>query len=111
MQCGEAKFNNTQLRGENLMKRNFHAGRQLGSGLSLNILTDDELQEIHYGTLEVLNETGVFVDDEAALDCFAEGGAIVDRDTKIVRIPPHVVEDAIRVCTSKGRSLRPRPKA
>ena len=52
------------------MKRNLHAGRQLGSGLSLNILTDDELQEIHYGTLEVLNETGIFVEDEAALDRF-----------------------------------------
>ncbi len=52
------------------MKRNSHAGRRLSSGLSLNILTDDELEEIHFGTLEVLNETGVFVEDEKALDCF-----------------------------------------
>ena len=83
------------------MKRNFHAGRQLNSGLSLNILTDDELQEIHYGTIEVLNETGVFVEDESALDLFEEGGADVDRDTKIVKIPPHVLEDAIRSAPSK----------
>ncbi len=68
------------------MKRNFHAGRLLGSGLSLNILTDDELDEIHYGTLEVLNETGVFVEDEDALDRFEEGRAQVCRDTKIIKI-------------------------
>jgi len=83
------------------MKRNFHAGRQLGSGLSLNILTDDELAEIHYGTLEVLSETGVFVEDEAALDLFEEKGAIVDRGTKIVKIPPYMVEDAIRSAPPK----------
>lgn len=83
------------------MKRNPHAGRYLASGLSLNILTDDELQEVHYGTLEVLNETGVFVESEAALDCFEAGGAIVDRDTQIVKIPAHVVEAAIRFAPPK----------
>ena len=83
------------------MKRNFHAGKNLSSGLSLNILTDDELDEIHYGTLEVLNETGVFVEDENALDLFEEGGAFVDRYTKIVKIPPVMVEDAIRSAPPK----------
>lgn len=83
------------------MKRNLHAGRQLGAGMSLNILTEDELQEIHLGTLEVLSETGVFVEDEAALDRFEAGDCRVDRDTNIVKIPPHVVEDAIRSAPSK----------
>ncbi|MBT3387497.1 MAG: hypothetical protein HN417_06165 [Desulfobacula sp.] len=83
------------------MKRNFHAGRQLGSGLSLNILTRDELEEIHYGTLEVLNETGIFVEDENAMDLFEKGGAVVDRETKIVKIPSYMVEDAIRSAPPK----------
>ena len=83
------------------MKRNFHAGRQLGSGLSLNILTRDELEEIHYGTLEVLNETGIFVEDENAMDLFEKGGAVVDRETKIVQIPSYMVEDAIRSAPPK----------
>ncbi|RLB88703.1 MAG: hypothetical protein DRH26_13050 [Deltaproteobacteria bacterium] len=83
------------------MKRNVHAGRQLSSGLSLNILTDDELDEIHYGTLEVLNETGIFIEDKDALDLFEGGGAVVDRDTKIVKIPPYMVEDAIRSAPPK----------
>lgn len=83
------------------MRRNLHAGRHVGDGLSLNILTRDELRDIHYGTLEVLGETGVFVEDEAARACFEKGGADVDHDTGTVRIPPHVVEDAIRSAPSR----------
>ena len=83
------------------MKRNLHAGRQLGSGLSLNILTDDELDEIHLGTMEVLEKTGVFIEDPHALDVLEGGGAVVDRNTRIVKIPPHLVEDAIRSAPSK----------
>jgi trimethylamine---corrinoid protein Co-methyltransferase len=83
------------------MKRNLHAGKQLNGGLSLNILTDDELAEIHLGTLEVLDKTGIFVEDDAALACFEDGGARVDRDTRIVRIPPYMVEEAIRSAPPK----------
>ena len=83
------------------MKRVFQPGLSLTAGLSLNILSDDELEEIHLGTLEVLSETGVFVEHEEALDAFEQGGAAVDRDTKIVKIPPHVVEDAIRSAPPK----------
>ena len=83
------------------MKRNLHAGMQLNGGLSLNILTDDEINQIHLGTLEVLDQTGVFVENEEALDCFENGGARVDRKTKIVQIPPYLVEEAIRSAPSK----------
>jgi trimethylamine--corrinoid protein Co-methyltransferase len=83
------------------MRRNLQAGSRRNAGLSFSVFTDDELQDIHLGTLEVLERTGVFVEDEAALDTFADGGAKVDRAAKIVRIPPHVVEDAIRSAPSK----------
>jgi len=83
------------------MKRNLHAGIQLNGGLSLNILTDDEVNQIHLGTLELLDQTGVFVEDDKALDCFEKGGARVDRDTKMVQIPPYLVEEAIRSAPSK----------
>jgi len=83
------------------MGRNLHAGRNFSRGLSLNILTEDELEEIHLGTLEVLARTGVWMEDEKALDLMAEAGASVDRETKRVRIPPHVVEEAIRTAPSK----------
>ena len=83
------------------MKRNIQPGRSVSTGLSLNILSNDELAEIHLGTLEVLNDTGVFVEDEEAIDRFEQGGAHVDRDRKIVKIPPHVVEEAIRSAPPK----------
>ncbi len=77
------------------MKRGMHAGRLLSSGLGLNILSEDELREIHLATLEVLSETGVRVEDEGALEQFADAGAQIERGTGRVRIPPHLVEDAI----------------
>ena len=57
--------------------------------------TEDEIQDIHLATLEVLERTGVWVELDEALDIFADGGCVVDRGSRIVRIPPHVVEDAI----------------
>ena len=77
------------------MKQNCHAGIQLNAGLSLNILTDDEVEQIHLGTLEILDRTGIFVEDERALDCFEEGGANVDRGSKVVKIPPFLVEESM----------------
>ncbi len=83
------------------MKRNLHAGIHLNGGLSLNILTDDEVNEIHRSTLELLDQTGVFIEDERALDCFESGGARVDRESKMVQIPPYLVEEAVRSAPSK----------
>jgi trimethylamine--corrinoid protein Co-methyltransferase len=77
------------------MKCNLHTGGLLNTGFSLNILNYEELDKIHHGTLEVLSETGIFVEDEKALKCFKKGGAIVDHGTKIVKVPPHLVKDAI----------------
>ena len=78
------------------MKRSLHAGKQRNGGLSLNILTEDELDQIHLGTLDLLETTGIYVEDETAQDRFENGGARVDRDSRIVRIPPHLIEEAIR---------------
>ena len=82
------------------MKQNVPTGLRFGGGLGLNILTDDEVTKIHQGTLEVLDQTGVFVEDDRALDCFESGGARVDRKTRMVQIPPHLVEEAIRSAPS-----------
>lgn len=83
------------------MKRNLHAGKRQSGGLSLNIFTDDELYEIHLATLEVLEKKGLFVEDEEALDIYDGAGAVIDRENKIVKIPPYLVEDSIRSAPSK----------
>jgi len=67
-------------------------------GLRLEILSAGDLDAIHAETLKVLEETGVFVEDDEALDIFADGGARVDRGERMVRIPGEVVEAAIAAC-------------
>jgi len=83
------------------MRRNPRAGARRSGGFRLEVFTPDELQEIHLATLEVLSQTGVFVEDDEALAIFADGGATVDRERKVVRLAPHVVEDAVRSAPPK----------
>lgn len=63
--------------------------------------TPDELQQIHRGTLNVLQECGVTVESAAALDILAAGGCDVDWEQKRVRMSPEVVEAAIRSAPEK----------
>ncbi|MCG8687844.1 MAG: trimethylamine methyltransferase family protein, partial [Desulfobacterales bacterium] len=83
------------------MKRNAHAGKISGGGFSLNTLTDDDAYDIHLASLEILEKTGVFVEDPDALAVFADAGADIDPEKKIARIKPYMVEDAIRSAPSK----------
>ncbi len=82
------------------MQPNDPAGKQPKDGLNLNILTEDELNQIHLGTLDLLEETGIVVEDETALNRFEDGGARVDRKSRIVRIRPDLIEAAIRSAPS-----------
>jgi len=78
------------------VKRNLHAGRLSSGGMSLNVLTADEVDDIHLSTLEVFERTGIFAESTEALDIYADGGCSVDRERHIVRIPSYVVEEALR---------------
>ena len=91
------------------MRRNAHAGRARRDGCEFRVLTDDDLADIHLGTLEVLERTGVFVEDEEAREIFAGAGATVDAKG-VVRIPGHVVEQAVRTAPSKLRLAGRDPK-
>ncbi|MBN2203761.1 MAG: trimethylamine methyltransferase family protein [Thermoleophilia bacterium] len=59
------------------------------------VLSRADVERIHAATLQVLEQTGVFVEAEAALDVFARGGCTVDRSQRIVRVPPQVTEAAL----------------
>ena len=65
------------------MKRSLHAGKRQSGGFGLNLFSDDELHEIHLATLEVLQHTGIFVENEEALAIFDGGGARIDKDKKM----------------------------
>jgi trimethylamine--corrinoid protein Co-methyltransferase len=83
------------------MKPKFDKAKRRSPGFSLSSLTDDELYAIHLATLEVLEQTGLFVETREALDVFDGAGAEIDRKNKIVKIPPYLVDDAIRSAPAK----------
>lgn len=70
-------------------------------GLGIEMFTPDELRAIHYATIEVLERTGLWVEDDEAMDVFADGGCKVDRETHIVKIPGSVLEEVISWAPSK----------
>lgn len=83
------------------MKRGFQAGLDERRGFSLNMFSKDELEEIHYATLEVLEQVGILVFCDEAMDILDGAGADVNRETNLVRFPQWLVEDAIRSCPRK----------
>ena len=82
------------------MIRGLQPGIGILEGWGLNTFTDDQLDEIHMATLDVLQNYGVGVYNDEALDIFEGGGAIVDRGSSHVKIPAYLVEDAIRSAPS-----------
>ena len=66
---------------------------QYQNKLGLNILTRDQCEEIHYATLQVLDDVGINVFEEEALALLKKGGAHVDG--KRVRIPAWMVQEAL----------------
>lgn len=77
------------------MKRNRIAGRNSFLGCSLSLFSDSDLEMIHDATQEVLEYTGLYVQSNDAIDIYEGGGCYVDREKQIVKIPAHVVEEAI----------------
>ena len=92
------------------MIRRLKSGIQRNSGFSLNVMTDDEAHEIHLATLEVLRDTGVFVESEEAIAIYDGAGCIVDPKTKTVKFPAWVVEDAIRAAPATFTACGRRPE-
>jgi trimethylamine---corrinoid protein Co-methyltransferase len=86
-----------------LAARNLQAGTSRFNGLGLNILTDDELETLHFATLDVLRNTGIRVESREAKDLFAAGGADVDYDSGLVKMPAYMIEDAVRSAPSSIR--------
>jgi trimethylamine--corrinoid protein Co-methyltransferase len=64
-------------------------------GYRLRILSDEQLDQLRSGTLEILHEVGVHCPSESALAIYAEHGAEVDVESQIVKLPPDVVLGAM----------------
>jgi len=68
--------------------------RQVVSGL--NLLTINDYKDIHMATLQVLEKTGIYVEDHKARELYGSCGARVDEQNAIVKFPATMVEDAIQ---------------
>jgi len=66
----------------------------------VELLTEEEVEAIHRGTLEVLWQTGVRMEHERALKLLDRNGCKVDYHEMRVRIPPALVEESLRKCPS-----------
>jgi len=74
----------------------------------LRILDKSDLEAIHGATLKVLQETGIKVNSDYALDMLVKSGFAVDRKTNIVKMSESQVMDAVKSCVKNfkwhGRS-------
>lgn len=86
------------------MYRNARSSISHVNGFGLKAFSEDELDSIHFATLELLEVTGIKVESEEAVSLFAEAGAKVDRDKgyPVVKIPSYVVEDCLRSAPRKA---------
>ena len=62
----------------------------------LNVFSRDDLERIHMATLDVLWNIGIEVKSPRAREVFSDNGCVVDDTSDVVKIPPHLVEDAIQ---------------
>jgi len=77
---------------------------------AFKILTEEQLESIHRGTLDILQETGISVYNERALKVFKKAGCNVDFETKRVKFSPGLVEECLRKAPSSFRVKARNPK-
>ena len=70
-------------------------------GGQLKVLTKDQIEKIHYVSLYVLENVGVKIQEENALEILDDVGANVDLKTQVVKIPSHLVEEAVKKAPNK----------
>ncbi|MDI7275766.1 MAG: trimethylamine methyltransferase family protein [Anaerolineae bacterium] len=75
----------------------------------IEILSLDEIEQIHDATLEVLASVGCHLPHRRVLDRLASAGAEVDYGTARAKLPPGLVEEALSSVT-EGRRITPELK-
>jgi len=64
--------------------------------LKLDLLSPEDIFRLHCATLAIIERTGVRFPSERALHIWEAHGASVDWDTKIVRAPGHLIDEALK---------------
>lgn len=63
---------------------------------NLTVLSEAELDRVYEASLSLLMNPGLVSDSDLFLDIFEKGGAIVDRPSRVIRLPRDLVEWAIQ---------------
>jgi len=63
----------------------------------LRLLSEDEKSQVHERSLKILNETGIKINTAKGRQYLKDAGAKVDENSKIVKFPPTVVEESLRM--------------
>jgi len=61
----------------------------------IKLLSPDEMLRIHNGALEILENIGMWIDHQEALNYLAAYGCPVNFDTKVVKFPRYITENAV----------------
>ena len=69
----------------------------------LEVLSKDEIDEIHRRSLGILSRVGIKIEHEEALKLLKDIGAEVDFNKKIAKIPEHIVNEALKRAPSTVR--------
>src|SRR3990172_5871477 len=60
----------------------------------LPVLSENDIQEIHETSLRILEDVGILIRNQKALNLLAEAGANVDYDSKLVKLSKSLVDQA-----------------
>src|SRR5215470_17197798 len=66
----------------------------------MQLLDEERMETLHRTSMRILSELGMRVMSERVLDLFAAAGAIVDRESKFIRIDESLVKEALRTAPS-----------
>jgi len=77
---------------------------------SLNLLSKDELDQIHNSTLEILENPGLIIPSKRVLEILERAGANVNHEKNSVTIPPNIVGEALKKAPKTMRYGARNPK-
>lgn len=64
-------------------------------GGSLKLFSEDQIHRIHTSALSLLEDFGMECESDLILDIFEKEGGDVDRDSRVIKVPPEMVEAAL----------------
>jgi len=75
-----------------------------------SLLSKDEIDDIHNATLEVLENPGLKIHSERALNILEKAGAKIDYEKKLASIPEYLVKEALKKAPKRVKYCARNPK-